>query len=107
SLIFAMRSFNLKPSPVRDRPVNDTRVAVFWESQPYVFTLRPSQPAEITINGEMRQAQQISINTGHPQLDQLQLKVWLGMDASRTPPRLTAALHQPDLPSPRRPVPVR
>lgn len=107
SLIFAMRSFNLKPSPVRDRPVNDTRVAVFWESQPYVFTLRPSQPAEITINGEKRQAQQISINTGHPQLDQLQLKVWLGMDAARTPLRITAGVYQADLASATRSVPVR
>ena len=97
SLIYAMRSFNLKPSPVRDRPVNDTRVAVFWESQPYVFTLRPSQPAEITINGETRQAQQITINTGNPQLDQLQIKVWLSMEASRVPLRFTAGPYQADL----------
>ena len=99
SLIYAMRSFNLRPSPVRDRPVNDTRVAVFWESQPYVFTLRPSQPAEITINGETRQAQQISINTGNPQLDQLQIKVWLSMDAGRVPLRFTAGPYQADLAS--------
>jgi hypothetical protein len=97
SLIYAMRSFNLKPSPVRDRPVNDTRVAVFWESQPYVFTLRPSQPAELTVNGESRQAQQIAINTGNPQLDQLQIKVWLSMDSGRVPLRFTAGAYQADL----------
>lgn len=99
SLIYAMRSFNLKPSPVRDRPVNDTRVAVFWESQPYVFTLRPSEPAEITVNGEKREAQQIAINTGNPQLDQLQLKVWLSTDSSRTPLRFSAGQYQADLTS--------
>lgn len=107
SLIYAMRSFNLKPSPVRDRPVNDTRVAVFWETQPYVFTLRPSQAAEITVNGEKRQAQQIAINTGNPQLDQLQLKVWLSMDATRVPLRFTAGHYTADLVSVTRVVPGR
>src|SRR5258708_9974808 len=44
SLVYAMRSFNLKPSRDLNNPVNDTRVAVFWESKAYVFTLRPSNP---------------------------------------------------------------
>jgi len=97
SLIYAMRSFKLKVSPVRDNPVNDTRVAVFWESQPYVFTLRPSQPAEIDVNGEKRLAQQITINTGNAQLDQLAIKVWLSMDAARVPLRFSAGQYQADL----------
>ncbi|MEQ1763934.1 MAG: DUF3108 domain-containing protein [Pyrinomonadaceae bacterium] len=97
SLIYAMRSFNLKVSPVRDNPVNDTRVAVFWESRPYVFTLRPSAPAEITINGEKRQAQLITINTGNTELDQLALKVWLSTDATRVPFRFSAGQYQADL----------
>jgi hypothetical protein len=97
SLIYAMRSFNLKPSKVRDNPVNDTRVAVFWDSRPYVFTLRPSAAAEITVNGEKRQAQLITINTGNPELDQLGLKVWLSMDASRVPLRFSAGQYQADL----------
>jgi hypothetical protein len=92
-----MRSFNLKPSKVRDNPVNDTRVAVFWDSRPYVFTLRPSAAAEITVNGEKRQAQLITINTGNPELDQLGLKVWLSMDASRVPLRFSAGQYQADL----------
>ncbi len=107
SLIYAMRSFYLKPSPVRDRPVNDTRVAVFWDSRPYVFTLRPSAAAEITINGEKRQAQQITINTGNPQLDALSIKVWLSMDASRAPLRFTAGQYQADLVSVSTVAPVR
>lgn len=107
SLIYAMRSFNLKPSQVRDNPVNDTRVAVFWESQPYVFTLRPSQPAEITINGEKRQAQQIAINTGNPQLDQFQIKVWLSMDRSREPLRFSVGPYMADLASVTRVSPNR
>ena len=97
SLIYAMRSFNLKVSPVRDNPVNDTRVAVFWESRPYVFTLRPSPPAEISLNGEKRQAQQITINTGNPELDQLSIKVWLSTDPSRVPLRFSAGQYQADL----------
>ena len=97
SLIYAMRSFNLKPSPIRDNPVNDTRVAVFWESQPYVFTLRPRPIEEITVNGEKRQAQQISINTGNAQLDQLALKVWLSADGTRVPLRFSAGPYQAEL----------
>jgi hypothetical protein len=97
SLIYAMRSFNLKVSPVRDNPVNDTRVAVFWESRPYVFTLRPSAPAEITLNGEKRLAQQITINTGNPELDQLSIKVWLSTDATRVPIRFSVGQYQADL----------
>lgn len=97
SLIYAMRSFNLKPSPVRERPVNDTRVAVFWDTRPYVFTLRPAQPAEIEINGEKRQAQLITINTGHPELDQLSIKVWLSMDPARVPLRFVVGQYQSDL----------
>lgn len=97
SLIYAMRSFNLKPSAVRTNPVNDTRVAVFWDSQPYVFTLRPSAAAEITVNGQKRQAQQINVNTGNPQLDQLAIKIWLSNDAGRVPLRFSAGPYQADL----------
>lgn len=107
SLIYAMRSFNLKPSAVRERPVNDTRVAVFWDTRPYVFTLRPAEPAEIEINGEKRQAQQITINTGNPQLDQLAIKVWLSMDANRVPLRFSAGTYQADLVSVSTVVPGR
>jgi len=97
SLISAMRSFNLKPSPVRERPVNDTRVAVFWEDRPHIFTLRPSEPAEITLNGQKRQAQQITINTGNTELDKLSIKVWLSMDPTRVPLRFAVGQYQADL----------
>ena len=97
SLIYAMRSFNLKPSPVRERPVNDTRVAVFWEDRPHIFTLRPSEPAEITLNGQKRQAQQITINTGNTELDKLSIKVWLSMDPTRVPLRFAVGQYQADL----------
>jgi len=96
SLIYAMRSFNLKPSLDRSNPVNDTRVAVFWESKSYVFTLRPSQPAEITINGENVSAQLITINTGNKELDALSLKVWLRTE-DRVPLRFSAGIYQADL----------
>lgn len=97
SLFYAMRSFNLQPSLNRTNPVNDTRVAVFWESRPYIFTLRPSPPAEITIGGGKVPAQLVTINTGDPQLDALALKIWL--DEDRVPikfgfGRYTAELQQ-------------
>jgi hypothetical protein len=96
SLLYAMRSFNLRPSRDRSNPVNDTRVAVFWEDKTHIFTLRPSVPEEITLNGEKVSAQLISINTQNAQLDTFAIKVWLGAE-DRVPLRLTAGLYQADL----------
>lgn len=97
SLIYAMRSFNLRPSKTRDNPVNDTRVAVFWESQPYIFKLRPGSEETIEVGGAKLQAQPISITTDNPQLDALSLKVWLGTDEGRVPLRFSAGIYQADL----------
>ncbi|MFT3745585.1 MAG: DUF3108 domain-containing protein [Pyrinomonadaceae bacterium] len=96
SLMYAIRSFNLKPSKDLSNPVNDTRVAVFWDSRSYVFTLRPSNPEEITINGERVSAQLIRINTLNKELDALNLKVWLRTE-DRVPVRITAGAYQADL----------
>jgi hypothetical protein len=96
SLFYAMRSFNLRPSRNASSPVNDTRVAVFWEDKPYVFMLRPFNPEDITINGERVSAQMISINTLNPALDKLAVKVWL-RSADRVPVRLSAGQFQADL----------
>lgn len=97
SLIYAMRSFNLTPSRDPSSPVNDTRVAVFWESRTYVFTLRPSRPEEITIDGVKMQAQLISVSTGNPQLDSLGPRVWLSISDGRTPVRFAVGSFQADL----------
>lgn len=97
SLIYAMRSFNLKPSKTASNPVNDTRVAVFWESQPYVFTLRPSVDSLLETQTGKVSAQAITINTGNTQLDQLGLKVWLGNDEFRLPLRFSVGVYQADL----------
>lgn len=96
SLFYAMRSFNLRHSKDRSNPINDTRVAVFWENNTYIFTLRPSAPEELTINGEKVFAQLISINTLNPELDALAIKVWLGTE-DRVPLRLSAGQYQADL----------
>ncbi|MBX3292488.1 MAG: DUF3108 domain-containing protein [Acidobacteria bacterium] len=96
SLLYAMRSFNLKPSKDAGNPVNDTRVAVFWENRAYVFTLRPSAPEVITINGEKVAAQLISFQTGVPALDSLQIKVWIAAQ-SRVPLRFLAGQYQADI----------
>lgn len=99
SLIYAMRSFNLRLSKDPNNPVNDTRVAVFWQSQPYVFTLRPSNPEEITVSGEKVSAQMIEILTGNETLDKRGLKIWLSAN-ERIPVRFSFGSYQADLVSP-------
>ncbi len=96
SLLYAMRSFNLKPSKDLSNPVNDTRVAVFWETKSYVFTLRPSNPTDMVINGETISAQLITVNTGNKELDALGLKVWLRTE-DRVPVRFSAGAYQAEL----------
>jgi hypothetical protein len=85
SLIYAIRSFNLSPSKDRLNPVNDTRVAVFWQDKAYVFMLRPFEPESVTVNGQKVMAQKITIKTNNVQLDQLGFTLWLSSDPSRTP----------------------
>ena len=97
SLVYAIRSFNLKPSKDTSNPVNDTRVAVFWDTKPYIFTLRPSVAEIITLQGEKVSAQLITIGTGNPQLDQLNLKIWLSNDARRVPLSFSVGTFQADL----------
>ena len=97
SLLYAMRSFNLKPSRDLTNPVNDTRVAVFWNDRPYIFTLRPGAPETISIGGEKVSVQLVNVITGNPQLDALELKIWLSTDDRRVPLRITAGSFQADL----------
>jgi hypothetical protein len=99
SLLYSMRSFNLRPSKDPANRVNDTRVAVFWIDRPYIFTLRPSNVSSIIFNGEKVEAQLITVNTGNPELDQLGLKVWLSTDGQRLPLRIVAGSLQADLSS--------
>jgi hypothetical protein len=98
SLAYAIRSFNLKPSKDPNNPVNDTRVAVFFGSQSYVFTLRPSANAEfINLKNEKIPAQLISVSTGNASIDQLGIRLWLGTDEKRLPLRLIVGNYQADL----------
>ncbi len=97
SLLYAARSFNLKPSKNLTNPVNDTRVAVFWQTKPHIFTLRPSTSEIITLLGEKVPAQLISINTGNPQLDQMNIKLWLSTAENRVPLRISVGSYQADL----------
>lgn len=97
SLAYAIRSFNLKPSKDPNNPVNDTRVAVLLGDAPQVFTLRPSNAEIINLQGEKVSAQQISITTGAPAVDQYNLRVWLSNDEARTPLRVAFGNYQADL----------
>lgn len=96
SLFYAVRSFNLNFSRDRTNPINDTRVAVFFENKPYIFTLRPNAAADITLNGQKVSAQEISVSTGNDALDKLNIKLWLGAE-SRVPLRISAGAYQADL----------
>lgn len=97
SLVYAIRSFNLKPSKDETNPINDTRVAVFLGTQPYVFTLRPANADLITQKGEKVSAQLITIITGNPTVDAQGLRVWLSNDEKRLPLRLIFGTFQADL----------
>lgn len=97
SLAYAIRLFNLTPSKVVSNPVNDTRVAVLWQGRPLIFTLRPSQPAAIEFGGQKISVQEVSVTTGDPLLDGLQIKIWLTMDARRVPVRAKLGTYQLDL----------
>lgn len=97
SLLYAARSFNLKPSRDLNNPINDTRVAVFWESRPYVFTLRPSTAEIITIDGKAVPAQLVTVGTKNAVLDQQGIKVWLGNDETRLPLRFSVGAYQAEL----------
>jgi hypothetical protein len=97
SLAYAVRSFNLKPSKDTKNPINDTRVSVFYDTQYYVFTLRPADAEVINVSGERIPAQLITIITGNPQLDALNLRLWLSGDVKRTPLRLAFGTYQADL----------
>jgi hypothetical protein len=97
SLLYAARSFNLKPSRDLNNPINDTRVAVFWDSQPYIFTLRPSPAEVIMLDGKPVAGQLVTVSTKYSVLDQLNIKVWLGNDDSRIPLRFIVGTYQADL----------
>jgi Protein of unknown function (DUF3108) len=99
SLAYAIRSFNLKPSKNASNPVNDTRVAVFIGSDANVFYLRPSNANIINLKNENIAAQLISISTGglNPQIDALNLRLWLSIDDKRVPLRFTLGSYQADL----------
>ena len=96
SLLYAMRSFNLRPSKDPNNPVNDTRVAVFLNSKPQVFTMRPANPEEITVNGEKVQAQMVTIKTSDDRIDKVGFKIWLAING-RYPVRIVLGPYQADL----------
>lgn len=97
SLVYAIRSFNLKPSKDPNNPVNDTRVAVLLGTSPSVFYLRPSNANIINLKNENVAAQLVSVTTGNPQIDALNLRLWLSTDDKRLPLRFTLGSYQADL----------
>ena len=80
-----------------NNPINDTRVAVFWDTQPYIFTLRPSAPEVITQDDKQIAAQLVTVTTKNPVLDQLNIRIWLGNDEARIPLRFMVGPYQAEL----------
>lgn len=97
SLVYAMRSFNLKPSKDSTNPINDTRVAVFWENRTYIFTLRPSDAELTSWRGDKVSAQLINITTGNALLDSQNIKIWLANDDRRVPIKFQIGRYQAEL----------
>lgn len=85
SLAYAVRAFNLRATPDPSSTVNDTRVAVFAGSGPVVLTLRPAATEVLAVGGRKRPAQMISIRTGAPEIDRLNIRLWLSVDGRRIP----------------------
>ncbi|MDQ3799862.1 MAG: DUF3108 domain-containing protein [Acidobacteriota bacterium] len=99
SLAYAIRSFSLMASKNPTNPVNDTRVALFVGDRPYVLILRPSTIEIIEFQGRRLPAQVVAITTGNPQIDRLNLKIWLSVDERRLPLRFVVGAYQADLQS--------
>ncbi|MGH9820064.1 MAG: DUF3108 domain-containing protein, partial [Pyrinomonadaceae bacterium] len=97
SFLYAIRTMNLRPSRDINNPVNDTRVAVFWQSKADIFVLRPSVSEIVGANGKKMPCLLISVNTGDHQLDQLAIKIWISDDAQHLPLRITFGAYQADL----------
>ena len=97
SLIYAIRSFNLRMVWDEKNPIRDTRVSVFYDEQFYVFSVRPHEPEILTLGKEKIPAQRITIISSNPQLDALGLKIWLSNNEKRTPLRFSIGSYQADL----------
>jgi hypothetical protein len=97
SLFYALRLFNLDPGKNSTNRVADTRVSVFWQGRPNIFTLRPSAPQILPFGDQKILAQEISVSTGNPQLDSLRIRVWLTDDERRLPLRFVLDGYQFDL----------
>ncbi|MCO6512030.1 MAG: DUF3108 domain-containing protein [Aridibacter famidurans] len=97
TLAYAIRAFNLRPPIGAPNPSNDTRVALFAGTDAKVITLRPSVLEQIDVSGKKWQANVISIRTGDPGIDALNIRVWLSADGRRLPLRLEAGPYRADL----------
>ncbi|QQS42243.1 MAG: DUF3108 domain-containing protein [Acidobacteriota bacterium] len=97
TLAYAVRAFNLRPPIGAPNPSNDTRVALFAGTEAKVITLRPSVMEQIEVSGKKWQANVITIRTGEPQVDAMNIRVWLSADGRRLPLRLEAGPYRADL----------
>ncbi|HUF04434.1 MAG TPA: DUF3108 domain-containing protein [Aridibacter sp.] len=97
TLAYAIRAFNLRPPLGAPNPANDTRVALFAGTEARVITIRPSVTEQIDVSGRKWRANLITIRTGEPQADALNIRIWLSADGRRLPLRLEAGPYRADL----------
>lgn len=97
TLAYAIRAFNLRPPLGAPNPANDTRVALFAGTEARVITLRPSVTEKIEVLGRSWQANLITIRTGEPRADALNIRIWLSADGRRLPLRLEAGSYRAEL----------
>jgi len=90
SLLYAARTFSLRQGRGAADIGNDTRVSVFWNNRPLVFTLRPSDAQTNGSSEEKRAKSQVfSIVSGDVLLDSLNPKMTISTDAYRRPTKIS------------------
>lgn len=94
SLAYAIRTFRIE---YQKNLTRDVRTAVFWDKKYYIVTLRPISQEKLEVKGKKLDAVVVSISTGNPTIDRLNMRVWLSNDDLRLPLRFVVGNYKADL----------
>ncbi|HZH35436.1 MAG TPA: DUF3108 domain-containing protein [Pyrinomonadaceae bacterium] len=94
SLAYALRAFrfdvvpnNPLSNPIGSSKLRDTKAAVYLSGAPTIVTFRATGVETIEIAGRKIKTIAISMTTGDPRIDSLNLRLWLSDDNRRLPMR--------------------